>query len=146
MSHKTISVGIAVVMALAVGFVLYSERSFDPVQDEPPVDAAWEAELQARSAELNEQLPTLVDPDTLLVTTAARGNTLEFRHTLVNLQKEEVDVAGTSSDLYASLRAAACSSDELKVYRDHDTTLQYAYYDKDGDYILGVKVQTSACR
>jgi hypothetical protein len=142
MSHKVIYAGIIVTMVLAVGLVVYWERP--PAA--PPVDATWEAELQAKSAEINKSLPTQVDAETVLVSTAVKGNTIEFRHSLINTLNEEVDVPQTTGELYPILRAAACSSAELEIYRDHGTTLQYVYYDKEGNYAFGIKVETRDCK
>ncbi len=142
MPHKIIYAGIAVALALAIGYVVYSERP--PAA--PAVDATWEAELQAKSAEMNKSLPSQVDAETVLVSTTAKGNTLEFRHTLVNTLNEEVNAPEASAELYAVFRAAACTSAEMKVYRDHGTTLQYVYYDKEGQYAFGIKVETRDCQ
>jgi hypothetical protein len=129
---------IAVITALIAWFIVRSEAP-------PPVDAAWEAELQARSATMNANLPAPIDEETMLVTTAAQGNTLEFRHTWVNLQAEDVHVGTTTSKLYQLLRTGACSSAEFAMYRAHGTLLQYVYYDMDGDFVLGIKVDTRTC-
>ena len=100
-----------------------------------------EAELARVALELNKSTPIQYDQFTRLDSASAKGATnFSYYYTLTNVDKKAVHSDSVQAFLKPTLIHNIKYSPELKVYRDHEITMDYYYYDKNGDLITTIAV------
>lgn len=83
----------------------------------------------------------MVDRDTRLDNAVALpGNILQYNYTLVNLDKSEVNVDTVNKYVVPGIINNVRTNPGLKVYRDNKVTMDYAYKDKNGVFVLKISV------
>ena len=83
----------------------------------------------------------MVDRDTRLDNAVALpGNILQYNYTLINLDKSEVNVDTVNKYVAPGIINNVRTNPELKVYRDNKVTMDYAYRDKNGVFVLKISV------
>lgn len=141
MQPRLILIGAFSAVVALFGFILW--RMQTPETDFVPTTEGDKA-IAAAVDKLNEGLPSLVDEETALVKAVAGPNSATFLHRLTNLRKSDIP-ADAQNTLEPIVRAGACTSDELKLYRDLKATLTYRYYDRDGVFVLEFSIDTGSC-
>lgn len=139
MNKKIMYAAAALVVLGAAGFAV--KMKYAPTQSSGPDNEV----LLAKSAELNAGLPAEIDSETRLDATAVSGNTFTSKFTLVNNQKEDVDVQAAKDILTPMIRNGVCTNEELAVFRTQNAVMVYSYYDMDGDFVLSIEVDTTTC-
>ncbi|NRB82594.1 MAG: hypothetical protein HRU49_02275 [Winogradskyella sp.] len=131
-TNKGKAIGIVVLMA---AFTL----SYYGVQNLFKKDL--EAELKNAALELNKETPIQVDQYTRLDSASTIGKTnLIYYYTLLETEKSEVNLDTVHKYLRPSIIENVKNSPQLKVYRNNNITLDYKYYDKNGDLITEISV------
>jgi len=132
-----ISVAVFIVAAFGAKYLLQSILSDgEEFNDQVLMEAA---------SELNSTAPTMVDSETRLDSATASNNTFIYKYTLINYQKEDLDIEQVRNTIFPGIARGVCTTPELQVFREHGTTMKYNYYDLDGDFILSMEKDTKEC-
>lgn len=100
-----------------------------------------ESNLQKAARELNEQTPVQMDQYTRLDSASAKGTTnFIYYYSLIDIEKSEVNLDTVNKYIRSGIIENVKTSPELKVYRDHNITMDYIYYDKNGDLVTKISV------
>lgn len=106
--------------------------------------AAIYAQLMVSDAnELNGQCPVMVDKETRLdnAQPMVKENTIRYNYTLVNREKRSfTDLAKVKERMAPGLINIVKTNPDLEIYRQHNTTLEYYYKDKNGEFLFSVPV------
>jgi hypothetical protein len=97
--------------------------------------------MMMAASELNKSCPIMVDKVTRLDNAVALpDNVFQYNYTLVGFDKSQVDEATIRKAIEPGLFNNVRTNPDLKVYREHKTTLAYNYRDKNGSFILKILV------
>lgn len=106
--------------------------------------AAIYSQLMVTDAnELNSQCPMMVDKETRLdnAQPMVKDNTIRYNYTLVNREKKFfTDLPKVKERMTPSLINIVKTNPSLEIYRQHQTTLEYYYKDKNGEFLFSVPV------
>tara|TARA_R110000868_G_scaffold4211_2_gene26431 strand:- start:36336 stop:36899 length:564 start_codon:yes stop_codon:yes gene_type:complete len=103
--------------------------------------ASFNEEMIDVASELNKNCPIMIDEETRLDNTVALTNTIfQYNYTLVHMVKSEVSTEELEAYIKPILINNIKSNPEMKLFRDHKVTLNYAYKDKNGVFVLQLKI------
>jgi hypothetical protein len=113
---------------LAVQQIFFKPHSFDK-------------QMSSIASELNKTCPIMIDQNTRLDNAMAmQNNTFQYTYTLINHSKSEVNLDTAKKYIEPFLINSVKSSPELKLFRDHKTTMVYYYLDKNGVFVVKYSV------
>ncbi|MCX6246617.1 MAG: hypothetical protein NTW10_02685 [Bacteroidetes bacterium] len=93
------------------------------------------------ASELNKTCPIMVDAETRLDNAIALpGNIFQYNYTLVNIDKANADTLSMKNYLGPSITNFVKTNPQMKFQRDHKTTMNYYYKDKNGVYLFIISV------
>ncbi len=101
--------------------------------------------LQYASAEINKQVPKMIDSDTELFSTFAHGDTLTYFNRLTNFNKSELDISHFRKTMIKQLSNNFCTNPDGKYFRDNDLKWKHIYNDKDDISITNITTSVSSC-
>ena len=120
-------------IAFAITYFAVQQLFFKP--------ASFDKQMMKAASEINKTCPVMVDRDTRLDNAVALpGNILQYNYTLINLDKSEVNVDTVNKYVAPGIINNVRTNPELKVYRDNKVTMDYAYRDKNGVFVLKISV------
>jgi hypothetical protein len=106
--------------------------------------AAIYAQLLVSDAnELNSQCPIMVDKETRLdnAQPMVKENTLRYNYTFIDREKKYFkDIPKVKDRLAPGIINVVKTNPDLEIYRQHQTTLEYYYKDKNGEFLFSVVV------
>lgn len=103
----------------------------------PPLDKA----MTEMASEINKTCPMMIDQETRLDNVMAYPkNIFQYNYSLINVEKAAVDTAEMRNILEPQIVNTVKTSPQMKFQRDHRTTLNYYYKDKDGLFLLLIAV------
>ena len=101
----------------------------------------FDKELMKVAGEMNKSCPVMVDSETRLDNTMALPeNVLRYNYTLINMTSDMIDVENLKSNLEPMILNQVKTNPDLKLFRDHRTTMSYSYKDKEGRFILQIDI------
>lgn len=101
----------------------------------------YEKVLMEMANELNKNCPLMIDAETRLDNTIALPNNIfQYNYSLINIDKESVNIDEAKNFLEQQIINTAKTNPDMKVFRDNKTTLRYSYKDKSGIFILTIEV------
>jgi len=101
-----------------------------------------EAELTKIAIELNKKTPMQLDQFTRLDSLASKGKTnFMYYYTLLEAEKSEVNVDTINKYLRPKIIENASNNAQLKAYRKQNVTLDYLYYDRNGEFVMQINVE-----
>ena len=131
-NQKTISVVIGVVFAILAFFAVQHFFSAPKLNKE----------LVNLANEINKSLPMMGDSETRLDNTMAYpNNTFQYTYTLVNYDKESIDIVELKKNLEPRIINELKSNPQMQWQRDNKVTLEYYYKDKNGIYLFTITVK-----
>lgn len=93
------------------------------------------------ASELNTSCPIMVDSETRLDNAIALPDKVfQYNYTLVNINKSEVDTTSLKNYLEPNIINQVKTNPQMQYQREHKWNLNYLYKDKNGLYVLMVKV------
>jgi len=120
----------------AIGIVVFAISYFVVQQiffKTPNIDKA----LMEIASELNKSCPMMVDAETRLDNAIALPpNVFQYNYTLINYDKATVDTLSMKNYLEPTIINFVKSNPQMKYQRDHRTTINYYYKDKNGLYLF----------
>jgi hypothetical protein len=121
------------IVGFALGYFAVQQIFFKT----PPFDEV----LMQSASELNKSCPMMVDGETRLDSaTVFPGNAFQYNYTLVNLEKEEINPDTIRKYLEPGIINNVKTNRQMKIFRDHKTTIDYSYKDKNGVFVLKMSV------
>lgn len=100
-----------------------------------------ESELKKTASEFNKQMPMAIDDFTRLDSVSTKGKTnFIYHYTLLDTEKSEVNLDTVNKYLRPSIIQNVKESPDLKIYRDNNITMDYKYYDENGDFTMEIAV------
>jgi len=125
---RTIIIVVVVVLAGALMKQLLKSPSFE------------KALIEAAN-EVNKSCPAMIDGGTRLDSaTVIVPKTFQYHYTLINYEKEELDILELENMLEQSIVNSVRISPEMKDFRDNKVVINFYYNDKNGDYLLHISV------
>src|SRR5690606_22792593 len=93
------------------------------------------------SNEINKTCPLMVDRDTRLDNTIAMpNNELVYNYTLVNIEKQDLDIEEFKNFIEPNVVNNMKTHPDMKLYRENRITMTYNYKDKNVVFILKINV------
>jgi hypothetical protein len=93
------------------------------------------------ASEINKSCPLMVDSITQLDNAMALpDNILQYNYTLVNMEKEKVDIVNSKNKIEPRIINNVRTIPDLQKLRDQKTTFNYLYKDKNGQYLFTISV------
>jgi len=131
-NQKTISVVIGVVFAI-LAFFAVQQFFKSPTLNKDLIELA---------NEMNKTLPRMGDSETRMDNTAAHpNNTFRYTYTLVNIDKESIDIIGFKKLLEPHIINELKANPQMQWQRDNKVTLDYYYKDKNGIHLFTITVK-----
>jgi len=130
---KNLTTAIVSVIAFALAYYGVQQLFFKA----PELDRA----MMEMASEINKSCPVMIDADTRLDNTVALpDNIFQYHYTLVNVEKATADTSGMKNYLDESITNQVRTNPQMKFQRDHRTTMNYYYKDKDGLFLFLISV------
>jgi len=102
---------------------------------------SYDKVMMGVASEINKTCPIMVDAETRLDNAVALpGNIFQYNYTLINIDRINVDVTGMKNFLEPTITNMVKTNPQMKFQRDHKTTLNYYYKDKNGMYLITISV------
>ena len=93
------------------------------------------------ASEINETCPIMIDSETRLDNTIfLPSNVFQYNYTLINMDKETVDIDMLKTYLEPNITNFVRTNPDMKFQRDNKVTINYYYKDKDGNYLFTISV------
>ncbi|WP_026474535.1 hypothetical protein [Alkaliflexus imshenetskii] len=97
--------------------------------------------------ELNRICPFMVDDETRLDNaTVLPGKVFQYGYTLVNFERDSIDVDVFVSHMQPVILNNVKTNPELKTFREQNVTIIYQYNDKNGEHIAKITVSPDLYR
>ncbi len=96
-------------------------------------------EMMAIANEINKSCPLMLDKETRLDNTISMpNNVFQYNYTLINQDKNLVDVTKFINYLEPRIINNIKTSPNLKFQREHNTTMNYVYKDRSGVFLFEI--------
>lgn len=90
---------------------------------------------------INEDCPKMIDEHTRLDEVMAMPpNSLVYNYTLVNIDRDDVNMDNVVPSLEAVLLKTVKESNEFEVFRQNNSTITYRYFDKEGMFMVKIDI------
>lgn len=98
-------------------------------------------ELNQTVEELNKITPLKIDEFTRLDSVSSfKRKSLTYYYTLLQVNKSEVNIDSIKNYLKPNIIKSVKNSNELKVYKKNNISMNYLYYDLNGEFITAIEV------
>ena len=97
----------------------------------------FDKQMMQVASEINKTCPIMVDKETRLDNTIALpNNVFQYNYTLVNMEKNNVNISELEEYLKPIILNTIKTNPDLKSFRDHKTTMSYNYKDKNSEHLF----------
>ena len=102
---------------------------------------SYDKAMMEFASELNKTCPVMVDAATRLDNAIALPpNVFQYNFSVLNLEKATVDTVAMRNAIEPHILSSVKTNPQMQIQRDHKTTLNYYYKDKDGQFLLMISV------
>lgn len=127
---KTAKVIIGVVVVV-IGYFVVQELFKNDAGDE----------LRQAAVELNQKAPMQIDRFTRFDSASTKsGTNFIYYYTLVRSEKRDLNVDTLRKNMQSKLIENVKTNPDLKGFRDQNITMDYIYFDKDGELTVKIAV------
>lgn len=131
-------IGFAVTFAIFYAIGTLGEEKLVGLLRKPAYDKA----MMEFASELNKSCPIMVDNATRFDNAMALpNNVFQYNYTLIHLLKDSINIDELKKYLEPNLINFVRTNPDLKIVRDHKTTMNYYYKDMVGIHILTISVK-----
>jgi len=137
-SQKALSTGIAILVAMVVGFGVesYMKKINGPSSMRT---------LNKVADEMNKSLPMMVDSETQLTNVIGMDKKFVYNYELIHLDSGN-GLIDKISQLKPNMVNADCSTPETRdQFLKNGTTMEYKYYDRNKNYLTAIDILPSDC-
>lgn len=99
--------------------------------------------MQGIALELNKSAPFMVDDQTRFDSAVVLPNNgFKYHYTLVNVDgaKDSIDAKGFERVFRPTMVSFVRTNPEMQVFRDHQISITYAYYDSCSRFLTAVQI------
>ena len=96
--------------------------------------------MQEIVSDMNKDLPEMMDSDTRLDNVIAGEDSLTYNYTLINYLKGDFEFNEIKNSLKEGIVKGICTSSDMEIYVNNNTTFYYQYFDKDDNFIETISV------
>jgi hypothetical protein len=101
----------------------------------------FDQQLVEAASTINKTCPIMVDEDTRLDNSVALpGNIFQYNYTLINYEREDLNPDTLRKYLEPGIISTVATNPDLKIFRDHLTTMAYSYNDKNGAFVVKLSI------
>src|SRR5579864_8800116 len=123
---------LGLVVAVAV-YVLVQQFFFKP--------QSFDKAMMAAASEINKSCPIMIDQETRLDNTIALpDNIFQYNYTLINLQKDSLDIRAIQDKIEPTIVNNVKTNPDMKDYRSNKVTMGYYYKDRNGEFLFKILV------
>ena len=101
--------------------------------------------LKEEIANINKQLPIMVDPSTRLDSATFDKNELTYSYTFLNADVTEIELDKFAAELNTRLKINACKNEGTKEILNSGKTMKYTYKDKNNADVASVSLTKTDC-
>lgn len=109
------------------------------------LDDGNDAGLEVLAGMVNDSSPSMPDSETRIESASVDGNVLTYHMTLVDIDKEDLDVSSTQSRLQAKVIRGYCDISLVQKLLKHGDEVHFSYQDQNGDALTEVAIDAGAC-
>lgn len=125
---RTILFAIIVAIILIIRFVFAKDAPFEPV-------------LKEAAMEVNKTCPQVIDKETRLDSvTVHHQNTFRYNYTLIDQQKDSMDVEMFVLSVEPLMIDNAKNNAELSLFRENKVTLEYVFRDASQQFVTRITI------
>lgn len=107
-----------------------------------PEAPVYKSQVERLAASINFKCPFLVDEDTRMDSVQILpDSTFQYNYTLINQDKDKLDIPGLSNYIGPRLQHDATNSSTMKLHRDNNLRLVFYYRDRNGEYVLQIVLE-----
>ena len=100
--------------------------------------------LMQIAEEMNKSLPMMIDKETRLdATFPGPGNRLTYSYTLINYEKDNLDITTLRETFRPQLLTNYKTHENMKRFRENNVELHYQYKDMHGAFITDISISPS---
>ena len=126
------------ILGFAVGAIAFALTYYGVQQIFKP---DMEKELKKVAVEINKQSPIQVDQLTRLDSASSKGKTnLIYYYTLLETERSEVNFDTVNKYIRSGIIESLKINPDVKVFRDNNITLDYNYFDRNGEFVTEISV------
>jgi hypothetical protein len=94
------------------------------------------------AAKINFKCPIMVDVDTRMDSVhILPDSTFQYNYTLVNRDKENIDIRGLTAYIGSQLMETVQHSSTMKFHRDQQLRMIFYYRDRNGDFVTQIIIE-----
>jgi len=98
--------------------------------------------VERLASSINYKCPFMVDVDTRMDSVYIwPDSTFQYSYTLVNQDKEKIDIMGLTAFIGSQLMETVRHSSTMKLHRDHELRLVFYYRDRNGDFVTQIIIE-----
>lgn len=128
------------IKSIIIGFIAFAV-SYVAVQQFFFNKPSFDKQMMEVASLINESCPIMVDAETRLDNAVALpDNVFQYNYTLVNLEEENVNTNEMRKFLEPTVVNSVKTTPQMEVQREHKTTINYHYKDKNGVFLLLISV------
>ncbi|WP_163717458.1 hypothetical protein [Mangrovibacterium lignilyticum] len=125
---QIVGTAVAVIVMVVLQQTVFKAPGFDKV-------------LMQTAQEMNKNCPFMVDAETRLDNAvAAPGKRLEYNYTLINTDKDSIDIESFTDYLQPILVNNVKTHPDMASFRDNHIIMDYNYKDRNGIFITKISI------
>lgn len=102
---------------------------------------SFDKQMKKAAEEVNKKCPVVLDEYSRLDSASTIGDkSFLYYYTLVDLEKSEVNLDTVNKYIRPYIINNVKTNPELKPFRNHQVTMDYNYYDKNGVFVTKISV------
>lgn len=102
--------------------------------------------LTQAAANVNKQVPMVLDEDTRLDSANTVANMFIYNNTMVNYTVNELDVTTFTKNLQQIVIEPLCDNPSLTIFKQMKVIMVYRYLGKDGEFITEISRNMGECQ
>lgn len=124
------------VLSFFITYFIIQEIFFKP--------PSFDKEMVKVANEINKNCPMTLDKETRLDNVEALpDHVFRYNYTLVNMEKSQIESSGIKEYLQSKISSDVQTNPDLKAFREHKTTMEYNYKDKNGIAVMIIRVEAA---
>lgn len=125
------------IIGFAVGAIAFALAYYGVQQLFKP---DMEKQLQEVAQEINRQSPVQVDQLTRLDSASSGKTNLTYYYTLLQTENSEINLDTVNKYIRSGIIESLRINPDVKIFRDNNITLDYNYFDRNGEIVTVISV------
>ena len=121
-------------------------NEFALLSDQEKEGSSLESTLKFMSETLNKNLPMMVDVETQLLKTSAKGKSLYYHYEMINYSSDAIQQEEFIISVTPNIHQQLCTSSDFNDFASKGATFVYIYNGKDKKQIAELKIGEKECK